>query len=171
MFHGLSVQKCCTLAYQFALRNKLNIPDSLADNSKAGTDWWLAFRSRQHLAVRSPFARSSAFNHPVVNQFYDNLATVMDANHFQPEDIFNCSETGCTTMQCQKQVVTEQGRKQVGSIMSSERGESLLQLCIQLVHRGMLSLHCLSSRESTTKTISSEEHHRAQLVVQRDQVG
>lgn len=127
MFHGLSVQKCCTLAYEFALHNKLNIPESWAKNGKAGTDWWLLFRSRQHLAVRSPeatsFARSSAFNRPVVNQFYDNLATVMDANHFQPEDIFNCDETGCTTVQRPKQVVTEQGRKQVGSITSAERGE------------------------------------------------
>jgi len=127
MFHGLSVQKCCTLAYEFALHNKLNIPDSWAKNGKAGTDWWLAFRSRQHLAVRSPeptsFARASAFNRPVVNQFYDNLATVMDANQFQPEDIYNCDETGCTTVQSPKQVVTEQGRKQVGSITSSERGE------------------------------------------------
>jgi len=98
MFHGLSVQKCCTLAYHFALHNKLHVPDSWAVNGKAGTDWWLAFRSRQHLAVWSPeatsFARSSAFNRPVVNQFYDNLATVLDANHFQPEDIFNCDETG-----------------------------------------------------------------------------
>jgi len=127
MFHGLSVQKCCTLAYHFALRNKLNIPDSWAENGRAGTDWWLAFRSRQRLAVRSPeatsFARSSAFNRPIVDQFYDNLATVMDANHFQPEDIFNCDETGCTTVQRPKHVVTEQGRKQVGSITSSERGE------------------------------------------------
>lgn len=127
MFHGLSVQKCCALAYNFAVSNGLTIPDSWTKNGKAGTDWWLAFRSRQHLAVRSPeatsFARSSAFNRPVVNQFYDNLATVMDANHFKPEDIFNCDETGCTTVQRPKQIVTEQGRKQVGSITSAERGE------------------------------------------------
>lgn len=127
MFHGLSIQKCRTLAYQFSLHNKLNIPDSWAKNGKAGTDWWLAFRDRQRLAVRTPeatsFARSSAFNRPVVNQFYDNLAAVMDANRFQPEDIFNCDETGCTTVQRPKQVVTELGRKQVGSITSAERGE------------------------------------------------
>lgn len=59
----------------------------------------------------------------MVNQFYDNFATVMDANHFQPEDIFNCDETGCTTMQRSKQAVTEQEIKQVGSIRSSEIGE------------------------------------------------
>jgi hypothetical protein len=127
MFHGLSIQKCRTLAYQFSLHNKLNIPDSWAKNGKAGTDWWLAFRDRQRLAVRTPeatsFARSSAFNRPVVNQFYDNLAAVMDANRFQPEDIFNCDGTGCTTVQRPKQVVTELGRKQVGSITSAERGE------------------------------------------------
>jgi len=47
----------------------------------------------------------------------------MDANHFQPEDIFNCDETGCTTVQHPNQVVTQQGRKQVGSLTSAERGE------------------------------------------------
>ena len=74
-FHGLSAQKCCTLAYEFALHNKLNIPDRRAENGKAGT----AFRSRQHLDVRSPeptsFVRASAFNGPVVNQFHDNVAS------------------------------------------------------------------------------------------------
>jgi len=97
-----------------------------------------------------------------------------DANHFQLEDIFNCDETDCTTVQCPKQVVTEQGRKQVGSITSSERGELVTVVYrLRLVHRGILSLqclHCLSSQESTTKTISSEQQ-RAQVVVQCHQVG
>ena len=127
MFHGLSLQKCCILAYEFASRNGLRMPDSWNTNGKAGKDWWLGFRSRHHLAIRNPeatsFARASAFNRPVVTKFYDNLATVIDRNHFKPEDIYNCDETGCTTVQKPKAVVTEQGRKQVGSITSAERGE------------------------------------------------
>lgn len=99
----------------------------------------------------------------MVNHFYDNFATVMDANHFQPEDIFNCDETGCTTMQRSKQVVTEQERKQVGSIRSSEIGELVTVVYMVLVSQEMLSLHCLFFRELTTNTISSEEHHRDQV--------
>lgn len=64
-------------------------------------------------------------------------------------------------MQHPKQVVTEQ---QVGFIASSERGELVTIVFIRLVGKGMLSLHCLSSRKSTTKIISSEEYHRAQPI-------
>lgn len=41
----------------------------------------------------------------------------MDKHHFRP------GETGCTTVQTPKQVISEQGKKQVGAITSGERGE------------------------------------------------
>ena len=127
MFHGLSTAKCRVLAYELAIQNQIKIPPSWLENKKAGMDWWLGFKKRNHLAIRSPeptsFARACAFNRPTVNQFFDNLATVMDQYNFQPEDIFNLDETGTTTVQTPKQVVAEQGRKQVGSLTSGERGE------------------------------------------------
>jgi len=43
----------------------------------------------------------------------------MDGNQFQPDDIFNCDKTGCTTVQRPKC----NSAKQVGSIMSWERGK------------------------------------------------
>jgi hypothetical protein len=69
------------------------------------------------LAIRTPeatsFARASAFNNPAVDKFYDNLAAVMDKYNFNPEDIYmyNCDETGCTTVQDPKAIVTEKGAK------------------------------------------------------------
>ena len=86
----------------------------------------MGFKQRQHLAIRSPEAtslgRATAFNRHTVNEFYDNLAQVMDANQFRPEDIHNLDETGCTTVQNPKDIVTEIGKKQVGSATSAERG-------------------------------------------------
>ena len=127
MFHGLTVSKCCILAFQFAQSNNLKMPDNWIKNGRAGVDWWLGFKKRHHLAVRKPeatsFSRATAFNRPVVGMFYNNLAAVMDSFKFAPSDIFNCDETGCTTVQHPKEVVTSQGRKQVGSLTSGERGE------------------------------------------------
>ena len=127
MFHGLSLDRCCKLAYEFASRNRLVIPESWTTNKKAGRDWWIGFKLRHNLAIRSPeatsFARATAFNVPVVNQFYDNLSLVMDQYSFKPEDIYNTDETGCTTVQTPQNVVTQRGQKQVGSLTSGERGE------------------------------------------------
>ena len=71
MFHGLS-QKCCReLAYEFAHRNNVKIPDSWEKNKIAGEDWWLKFKARRELSIRSPeatsLARATAFNRPVVD--------------------------------------------------------------------------------------------------------
>ncbi len=46
----------------------------------------------------------------------------MDTNQFRPEDIHNLDGTGCTTVQIPKDIVTERGKKQVGSATSAERG-------------------------------------------------
>ena len=127
MFHGLSVNRCCSLAYEFAKRNNLDVPISWDRDQVAGQDWWLGFKKRQNLAIRSPeatsFGRATAFNRPVVDKFFDNLANVMDKYKFSPSDIYNTDETGCTTVQNPASVVTEKGKKQVGAITSAERGE------------------------------------------------
>lgn len=43
--------------------------------------------------------------------------------------IFNVDETGVTTVQTPKQVVTEKGKRQVGAITSAERGELVTVVC------------------------------------------
>ena len=126
-FHGLSLLKCRSLAYEFASRNNIEMPANWERDKKAGKDWWLGFKGRHHLAICSPeatsLARASAFNKYVVNKFYDNLTAVMDKYHFEPQDIYNLDESGCTTVQDPGAVITEQEKKQVGAITSRERGE------------------------------------------------
>ena len=127
MFLGLSISKCTILAYNYAVANHLPVPESWKVNGKAGTDWWLGFKSRNKLSARKPevasFARATVFNRPMVSRFYDNLAEAMDSNIFEASDIFNCDETGCTTVQKPKEIVTAKCRKHVGAITSGERGE------------------------------------------------
>ena len=66
MFHGLTIEKCKQVAYEFATRNKLKVPSSWDEKKKAGKSWWLGLKSRHNLSVRSPklssLGRASAFN-------------------------------------------------------------------------------------------------------------
>ena len=126
-YHGLSKDKCRKLAYEFAVKNDIKISQKWLDEEKASQDFWLGFRHRNNLTIRAPeatsLARASAFNAHTVGAFFDNLGGVLDRNHFEAKDIFNVDETGCTTVQKPKNVVSEKGVKQVGAISSAERGE------------------------------------------------
>jgi hypothetical protein len=127
-FHGVSVTKCCAIAHDFAIANNLKVPQSWARDKKAGQDWWHGFKKRHDLTTWKPeatsyFQRAIAVKRRMFDVFYNNLAKVMDENKFEPSSIFNCDETGVTTAQKPKEVVTARGKKQVGSLTSGERGE------------------------------------------------
>ena len=126
-FHGLSLEKCRAQAYEFAVINKLTIPQNWSRDRKAGMDWWKGFKVRNKLSIRAPeatsMARATAFNKPMVDQFYDNLSSVLDTYMFDAKDIYNTDEVGCTTVQIPSKVVAQKGKKQVGSITSAERGD------------------------------------------------
>ncbi|XP_036001785.1 jerky protein homolog-like [Fundulus heteroclitus] len=53
----------------------------------------------------------------------------MDRHAFPPHMIYNVDETGVFTVQKPQQVVTETGKKQVGSVTSAERGELVTVVC------------------------------------------
>ena len=64
-----------------------------------------------------------------IYSLYDNLATVLSRNGgFSPDRIYNVDETGITTVQRPSKVVTLKGVKQVGAVVSQERG-GLVTLC------------------------------------------
>lgn len=126
-YHGLSKEKCKKLAYEFAVHNDVKVPQNWVNDGKAGDGFWRKFKQRHNLSIRKPestsLARATAFNRYNVNKFFDNLSTVQDKEKFEPRDIWNADETGCTTVQDPGDIVAERGIKQVGSITSAERGE------------------------------------------------
>ncbi|KAI3361679.1 hypothetical protein L3Q82_001945 [Scortum barcoo] len=109
-----------------------NITEAIA-SCNAGRDWFAAFKARYQLSCRTPQAtslgRATAFNRHNVGVFFDNLSKVMDRYNFPPHKIYNMDETGVTTVQTPKQIVTEKGKKQVGSVTSAERGELVTVAC------------------------------------------
>ncbi|ELT96079.1 hypothetical protein CAPTEDRAFT_120620, partial [Capitella teleta] len=131
--HGLTTCSTRKLAYEYAVRNKKNIPSSWTHKGTAGIDWFYGFMKRQdQLAIRSPEAtslsRATSFNKNNVGNFFDNLESVMKKHNFQPEQIFNVDETGLTTVHKPPKVIAGRGEKQVGQVTSAERGV-LVTMC------------------------------------------
>ncbi|XP_072022943.1 uncharacterized protein [Amphiura filiformis] len=97
----------------------------------AGIDWLDGFMKRNEtLSLRTPEATSlsRATSWHNVDTFFNNLQTVLERHEFPPEKIWNLDETGCTTVQRPNKVIAKTGAKQVGAIVSAERGQ-LVTLC------------------------------------------
>ena len=133
VYFGLSHIDVRTLAFECAKRFGINMPSSWAENERAGADWFSGCLKRHTtLSIRTPestsIARATSFNKSNVDQFFQQLQTVMDRHTYEAKDIWNVDETGITTAQKPQKVVAQTGMKQVGSLTSADRGE-LVTLC------------------------------------------
>lgn len=122
------------LAYEFAYANSITIPDSWWRDCAAGEEWLTGFMKRHEtISIRVPEAtslgRSTAFNKFNTNKFFDNLELVYGRHAFGPESIYNCDETGVTTVQRPVKVLAGKGIKQVRSMTSQEKGQLVTVCC------------------------------------------
>ena len=133
LFYGLSTTQTRKLAYDYARTLNKDIPSSWAENERAGEDWLSDFLKRNAtISLRSPEAtslsRATSFNRFNVAKFFDILMEVYARDQYGPERIWNVDETGCTTVHKPAKVLATTGAKQVGAIVSAERGQ-LVTLC------------------------------------------
>ncbi|KAJ3655327.1 hypothetical protein Zmor_014462 [Zophobas morio] len=124
---GLSFKELRSLAYQYAIKNK--IPNSFNHNTKlAGRDWVYKFLERQknislRLQEKTSAARASAFNPTNVGNFFNLLGSLFDTFHFPASRIFNCDETGISSVPNKPtKIFSLKGKKQIGCLSSAERG-------------------------------------------------
>lgn len=127
IYYGLSPREVRKLAFDYAVKLNLRIPESWVNQKIAGADWFSSFMKRHtRLSIRTPratsLARASAFNKANVELFFKNLRTVMDRLKPSAGDIWNVDETGVTTVHKPDRVIARRGFKQIGSLTSQERG-------------------------------------------------
>jgi len=134
--YGLSRSATRSLAYDFAVANSQNWPASWDREQKAGKEWYIRFMKRHpDLSLRKPeatsLARCTSFNRHNVGEFYSNLDSVYKEHKFSPQDIFNCDETGLTTVQktTNVRVVAAKSDRQVARVTSAERGQLVTACC------------------------------------------
>jgi len=126
--YGHSATMARKLAYEFATTNSISIPEVWLRDCTAGEEWLVGFlKQHQLLSIRTPEAtslsRSTAFNRHNVAKFFDNLSLVYSRQQYGPETIYNCDETGLTTVQKPPRVIAGKSVKQVASVTSQERGQ------------------------------------------------
>lgn len=130
MLAGITPLEFRKLVYEYAENNKINHRFN-RDSGLAGEDWYYSFMSRHsELKLRTPektsVARAYGFNKQSVNSYFNLLTKLIDKYHFSPSNIYNVDETGITSVpNTVPKVISIKGKKQVGSIVSAERGETV----------------------------------------------
>lgn len=117
-----------------AKKYKLSFPSQWEENKTASKDWFSNFMKKQsQLSIRcaqpTSISRATSFNETNVNIFFDNLQNVVDKYKFEAKDIYNADETGITTVQKPDRIVTKRGTRQVGALISAERGSLVTIIC------------------------------------------
>ena len=132
-FYGLSVKQCQKLAFDLAERNQLDHPFSKTEKM-AGADWMSCFLE-QHpdLSLREPeptsLSQATGFNRVQVSSFIALLKQEIDKNSITSDHIFNMDETGVSTVHNPGKIIALKGEKQVGRIVSGERGRNITVVC------------------------------------------
>ena len=95
----------------------------------AGKDWLYGFRKRHpEISLRIPeatsAARARAFKKQNVDNFFYLLEGIIEQHAYPKHRIYNCDETGLTTVQTKaSKVFAKKGKPQVGTLTSAERGQ------------------------------------------------
>lgn len=115
------------LAEQMKIKHKFN-----KDIGKAGYDWLHSFlRRHPDISVRTAegisINRATGMNRETVKQYFELLEKVLRENGLfdKPSNVFNMDETGLQLNNKPTQVLAAKGSKNVSSLTSGEKGETI----------------------------------------------
>ena len=91
----------------------------------------LALRTAEATSV----ARAQGSNRPNGTKLFDLLEGLFDQHPYSPSRIYNCDETGVSTVQTMpNKVMGLKGQRQIGRLTSVERGTRItVELCMNTV--------------------------------------
>lgn len=101
----------------------------------AGIEWMKGYmRRHQALSLRKPkntsLSRATSFNKTNVDAFQNNYYQVMEKFSFTEERIYNLDERGVMTVVQAPYIIAASGIKQVGQVVSGERGKKVTMCAI-----------------------------------------
>ena len=134
IYYGLCPKEIRKLAYEVAKEYKLAMPHQWEECKVATANWFTNFMKRQpQLSIRctqpTSLSRATSFNEANVNIFFNYLEKALNMYKFEAKDIYNIDETGVTTVQKPSRIVAKKGIKQVGALISAERGQLVTVIC------------------------------------------
>jgi len=130
MYFGMRIDDIRKLAYDLAEANDVQHTFS-HEKKMAGKKWFYSFmRRNKELSIRVPestsIARAQGFNKERVHAYFQLLKKIYDEEQLTPDRLFNMDESNLSTVQDgQSKIVGQRGKKRIGSIASSERGDSV----------------------------------------------
>lgn len=137
MCYGKSTRDFRKIAFEMANKNSLPMPKTWVEKEEAGLDWLRGFLKRNpNISIRQPegcsLSRATAFNPHHVSTFFSNFEKALQRSEKFADGsrIYNLDETGVTTVHQPKKVIAEKGCKQVGQVISAERGTLVTVCCI-----------------------------------------
>lgn len=132
-FYGLTIRDIRQVVYQFTERN--HIPHKFDRvTGLAGKDFVVGFLKRNPcLSLRKPESisinRILGINREDVEAYFSNLTNAVDTNGLEGFQIYNCDESGLTTVHKPLKVITSKGKRTVSSATSGERGVLTTIIC------------------------------------------
>ena len=132
-FYGLTPQNLRRLAYQIAEINQVKTRFN-HDEKLAGKKWLRGFLKRHpEISLRLPeatsLARASGFNRSQINAFFNLLTKTVEENNISADHIYNMDESGISVVQKMTKILAKKGKRQIGSITSMERGQTVTIIC------------------------------------------
>lgn len=133
LHYGLTKREVRSFAFQYAAANNKKFPDSWVAEKAAGKEWLRHYLTRHiDLSLRKPeatsLARSTSFNKTNVMTFFKNYKEALSRAAFPPHKIWNCDETGMTTVHVPPKILGPKGIKQLGQMTSGERGQNVTMI-------------------------------------------
>ncbi|XP_018330787.1 uncharacterized protein LOC108740803 [Agrilus planipennis] len=158
VFYGCTPSQIKRVAFEYA--ESLNLKHNFNMSRLAGRVWFEGFVRRNNISVRKPEAtsinRATAFNKTEVQRFYKLLEELMEKQKFLPKNVYNCDETGVSTVQDPGKVCAAKGQKRVESITSWERGKNITLLCTMSTAGGYIPPMFIFPRKRMTPTLGKD---------------